>query len=95
MARLDLGRVEAWATVRVNGREVATLWCEPYACDIAAALMAGENELEVTVTSTRHNRLAYDAKQPPERRKTWTDAWSKASLPLVPYGLLGPVTLEL
>ena len=46
--------------------------------------------LEVTVTSTWHNRLAYDAKQPPERRKTWTDVWSKASLPLVPYGLLGP-----
>ena len=91
VARLDLGRVEAWATVRVNGREVATLWCEPYACDIAAALKEGENILEVTVTSTWHNRLAFDAKQPPERRKTWTDVWSKAALPLEPYGLLGPV----
>lgn len=93
--RLDLGRVEAWATVRVNGRTVATLWCEPYACDIDEALKDGENELEVTVTSTWRNRLIFDAGQPPERRRTWTDGWPNPAAPLVPSGLLGPVFLNL
>ena len=32
---LDLGKVRDWATVSVNGRKVADLWCEPYVCDIS------------------------------------------------------------
>ena len=90
---LDLGRCEAWAAVRVNGRAVATLWTPPYRCDIAAAVRSGRNELEIEVTSPWHNRLVYDAGLPEAQRKTWTICGPKSDAPLLESGLLGPVTL--
>ena len=91
---LDLGRVCNWATVRVNGREVAKLWCEPYRCEIAEFLTDGENEIAVDVTSTWYNRLVYDAGQPEAKRRTWTIAGPEKGAPLHESGLIGPVTLR-
>ena len=88
---LDLGRVERWARVKVNGREVASLWCEPYRADITSALRPGKNELEIEVASTWFNRLVYDAGRPEKERTTWTIAGPKAGSPLREYGLFGPV----
>ena len=57
--------------------------------------MCGQsNELKVKVTSTRHNRLAYDAGLPEAERKTWTLCRPSKDAPLQPSGLFGPVTLE-
>jgi len=91
---LDLGRVLNWATVRVNGREVAKLWCEPYRCDIGAYLAEGENEIGVDVTSTWYNRLVYDAGQPEDKRQTWTLHGPGKDAPLHDSGLIGPVALR-
>ena len=93
---LDLGRVESVATVSVNGRRLRTLWASPYRCEIPAEAVAdGENTLEVAVTSTWYNRLAWDSGRPAAERKTWTHAAPAADAAPRPSGLLGPVTLSL
>ena len=91
---LDLGEVDMIAEVSVNGQKLRTLWCKPFALDIADALKEGENTLQVKVISTWFNRLAFDAAQPEANRKTWTIEGPKADAPLKNYGLLGPVTLK-
>lgn len=90
---LDLGIVHAIAKVRVNGREVATLWKEPYTTDITAALRQGSNTLEVDVINSWHNRLVGDH-QPGTKSTTFTTHNNyNAGTPLQPSGLLGPVRL--
>ena len=91
---LDLGKVCHWATVKVNGKEAARLWCEPYMCDITEHLHAGENRVEVEVTSTIYNRLVLDAAKPENERKTWTIAGPEKDAPLHEAGLLGPIVLR-
>ena len=89
---LDLGRVESAATVYVNGKKVRALWSEPYRCEIDGSLLKdGANELKVEVTSTWHNRLAYDSGLPEAERKTWTIAAPGKNSRLQPSGLFGPV----
>ena len=99
---LDLGDVRDFARVFVNGHEVAALWAKPYRCDIAPFARKGENEIKVEATSTWFNRLAYDYRQPPDKRKTWT-VWEMHGKPppclrpdakLRDSGLLGPVSLR-
>lgn len=95
---LDLSHVASIAKVFVNGREVRTLWCEPYRCDISRFVVKGKNELRIEVTNTWRNRVIYDLGQPEKDRKTWIlyregynprpdDAFG-------PAGILGKVTLE-
>jgi len=90
---LNLGDVAAWATVTVNGRTAAKLWCPPYCCDIAPFVRKGKNELTIEVTSTWYNRLAYDAGLPEAERQTWTIGGPKAGAALMPSGLKGPLKL--
>ena len=91
---LDLGKVSMIAEVFVNDQKVRTLWCTPYAADITSYLKPGENKLQVKVTSTWFNRLAFDASLPEAERKTWTIEGPKADSKLKEYGLLGPVNLK-
>ena len=92
---LDLGQVESVAKVFVNGREVRTLWCMPYSCDITDYVRSGGNALKIEVTNTWRNRVIYDLSQPEDRRKTWILYRKNFSpppkSPMVPAGLLGPV----
>ena len=93
--RLDLGKVRDWATVYVNGRKVADLWCEPYACDISQFVEKGRSaSIRVEITSTWYNALAEDAKLPEKDRRTWTLFGPKADAKYHDAGLLGPVRLE-
>ena len=55
--RLDLGKVADSARVRVNARDVTTLWCEPFAADIGRFLTPGNNVLEIEVTNLAANRI--------------------------------------
>lgn len=90
---LDLGTVHAIAKVRLNGKEIATLWKEPYATDITAALRQGTNTLEIDVINSWHNRLVGDH-QPGATPTTFTTHNKyNANTPLQPAGLLGPVRL--
>ncbi|MEJ2050792.1 MAG: hypothetical protein P8Y60_13320 [Calditrichota bacterium] len=60
---LDLGRVAESARVRLNGKEVSTVWSIPFQCRVGDALQEGENTLEVEVTNLGANRIAYMDRQ--------------------------------
>ena len=90
---IDLGKVCHWATVKVNGKVAAKLWCKPYSCDITGFLKRGENRIEVAVTSTVYNQLVLDAAKPAAERTTWTIVGPRADAPPADAGLFGPVTL--
>ncbi|MDR1817939.1 MAG: hypothetical protein LBR07_07220, partial [Puniceicoccales bacterium] len=92
---LSLGTVRDIAVVSLNGRVLRTLWAPPYTLDLAPYVRAGTNELTIAVTGSWHNRLVFDAGQSAAARKTWTIAGPRATAPLRPSGLLGPVTLTL
>ena len=92
---INIGRVESLAKIRLNGKEVTTLWCYPYRANVSEYLVSGENKLEIEIVNQWWNQLIGD-EQPGAIRKTRVAArlfW-KATDPLVPSGLIGPVVLE-
>ena len=90
---LDLGTVHAIAKVRINGKEIATLWKEPYSTDITPALKRGTNTIEIEVINSWHNRLVGDRQTAASPTTFTTHNKFEASTPLQPSGLLGPVRL--
>ena len=64
--RLDLGHVKNFATVVLNGKEVAVLWKPPFALDVTKFIHPGTNRLEVKVTNLWVNRLIGDEQLPPD-----------------------------
>jgi len=90
---IDLGDVKNLAEVSVNGKSLGIVWHAPYRVNVTSALKQGSNELVVRVTNAWVNRLIGD-EQPGATRITFADVKPyKASSPLLPSGLLGPVTL--
>ncbi|MDR0353318.1 MAG: hypothetical protein LBI02_08220 [Opitutaceae bacterium] len=90
---LDLGEVRDIAGVRLNGRELGTVWTAPWRVDITGALRRGENVLEIEVVNEWRNRLIKDEALPEEKRLTRTNIPIDPKSPLLPSGLLGPVRL--
>ena len=91
---LDLGAVGEIAQVKVNGKDVGTVWHKPFRLNIGAASVKGQNRIEVTVANLWVNRLIGDA-QPGAVPSTWTAMPSYLpDAPLRPSGLIGPVTLQ-
>jgi hypothetical protein len=82
------------AEVYVNDKSCGVMWTPPYRVDITKALRPGKNELKIEVTNTWFNRLKGDLLLPEKERVTQTNApfWAKDK-PLLPAGLLGPVTI--
>jgi len=92
--KLDLGRVGDVAEVLVNGKPAGIVWKQPYAVDIGALAVAGDNTVEIRVANLWVNRLVGDA-QPGASKVTFTAAPAYTSdAPLRPAGLMGPVTLQ-
>ena len=89
------GPVAVMARVKLNGRDCGIVWTQPYRVDITAALQPGGNALEIEVANLWPNRLIGDSALPAEKRFTFT-TWSPytRNSPLLPSGLLGPVTLQ-
>ncbi|NLP09771.1 glycosyl hydrolase [bacterium] len=93
---LDLGQVREMAAVRLNGHELGAVWKKPYRIEISAVVQAIDNELEIQVANLWPNRLIGDAALPAEKQIAWsTYKPFAADTPLLPSGLLGPVTLWL
>ncbi len=99
---LDLGDVRESARVRLNGRDLATLWSIPFRVQLPAdALKSGRNTLELDVTNLAANRI----RDLDTRKVDWKimreinfvninyKPFDASSWPLTPSGLLGPVTL--
>lgn len=92
---LDLGKIANIAAITLNGIDCGIVWTEPYRIEITNALKKGTNNLIISVTNTWANRLIGDLRLPPEKRITHTTAPLRLEgQPLLPAGLLGPVTLQ-
>ena len=92
---LDLGDVREIAEVWWNGKPLGVLWKKPFEVALGAAARAGSNDLAIEVTNLWPNRLIGDQQLPPEKRLTSTNITKfTATSPLMPSGLLGPVTLR-
>ena len=61
---IDLGRVEVMAQVILNGKNLGIVWKPPYRLEVADALRAGKNALEIRVVNTWANRLIGDEQLP-------------------------------
>ena len=61
---LDLGKVADLARVTLNGKDLGVLWHPPFTVDLTPALKKGNNQLEIAVTNTWHNRLVGDEQHP-------------------------------
>ena len=61
---LDLGEVKNLAKVTVNGQDLGILWKKPFRVDIASAVKAGKNHLEIQITNQWPNRLIGDEHLP-------------------------------
>lgn len=93
---LDLGVVKNLAQVRLNGTDLGVVWTAPWRVEVTRALKAKGNELEIDLVNLWSNRLIGDQGLPPAKRFTKTNLpVFKKDSPLVPSGLLGPVTLQL
>jgi len=92
---LDLGSVRELAAVRLNGQDLGIVWSPPFRVDITAAAKARGNVLEVEVVNFWPNRIIGDHSLPPDKRFTKTNIRKLTKdTPLMPAGLLGPVTLQ-
>ncbi|MCC7473803.1 MAG: glycoside hydrolase family 2 [Pirellulales bacterium] len=101
--RLDLGEVHESARVKLNGQQLGTLIGPIYTVDIeASALQAEKNELEIEVTNLSANRIGdLDRKGVSWKRFHDINIVNKeyhpldaSGWPLLPSGLVGPVTLQ-
>ena len=91
---LDLGAVRELARVRLNGRDLGVVWTPPWRVEITHAAKPSGNALEVEVVNLWPNRLIGDAALPIEQRRTQTNVAFTGDQPLLPSGLLGPVTVQ-
>jgi len=93
---LNLGQVREIASVAVNGVPVQTMWRAPFVARIDPQLHAGDNALEIQVTNLWPNRIIGDLQPLATVHYAHTNvrAYTKDS-PLLPSGLLEPVTLQI
>ncbi|MHC4216107.1 MAG: glycosylhydrolase-like jelly roll fold domain-containing protein, partial [Planctomycetota bacterium] len=93
---LDLGKVCEVGEVSIDAHDLGIAWTYPFRVKVPAKLLTeGTHILEVKATNVWNNRLVGDQLLPKEQRITRTNLQGthKKDSPLVPSGLLGPVTL--
>jgi alpha-L-rhamnosidase/F5/8 type C domain len=91
---IDLGDVKNVAEVILNGKNVGTVWKQPFRLDIGNALKAGDNTLEIRVTNLWVNRLIGDAQPDVQQKITFTTMpFYRGKEPLLPSGLIGDVKI--
>jgi len=93
---ISLGDVSNLARVKLNGKDLGSVWCWPWRVAVPTGVWKeGENLLEIEVANLWANRLIGDASLPAEKRLTRTTVNPhKPGDPLRRSGLFGPVCLE-
>lgn len=93
---LDLGTVRELAEVSVNGKPCGIVWAPPFRVEITDAVKPGENAIEIRAVNFWYNRVFGDQSLPVVQRLTRTNIkkLSNPGTPLMPSGLLGPVTVQ-
>ena len=93
---ISLGNVSNLARVKLNGKDLGSVWCWPWRVAVPEGTWKdGENLLEIEVANLWANRLIGDASLPAEKRLTRTTVNPhKPNDPLRRSGLFGPVRLE-
>jgi hypothetical protein len=92
---LDLGLVREMAKVRLNGKDLGTLWARPFELDVTDAIQDGKNTLELEVTNHWANRIIGDSQLPESQRQTKTNIRKlNPKTPLLESGLIGTVQLK-
>jgi hypothetical protein len=82
------------ATIKINRIDCGTIWTKPYQANILKAIREGENQIEIEVTNTWHNRLIGDSNLPVEKRSTFTTAPFRLNgKPLECAGIIGTVEI--
>jgi hypothetical protein len=95
---LELGEIAWMARVRLNGKDLGTMWKPPFRMEITRAMFPGSNELSIDVTNTWKNRLIGDEALPLDERSTWLlfdQAHPAKDGQLDIAGLIGPVQLRI
>jgi len=76
-------------------KDLGIIWTAPWRVDVSDVAKPASNHLEITVVNLWPNRLIGDASLPPDQRVTRTNITKHGKdSPLLPSGLLGPVTLK-
>jgi hypothetical protein len=72
---LNLGKVKNIARVRLNGKELGTVWTAPWRVDISEAVKQQGNKLEIEVINLWPNRLIGDDRLPNDgiSNERWPD----------------------
>ncbi len=98
---LDLGDVRESARIRINGKPAGMVIAHPFRLDVTDFLIEGANTIEIEVTNLSANRIR-DLDQRNVGWKNFHDInlvdhqykkFDASAWPIVPSGLLGPVTL--
>jgi hypothetical protein len=92
---LSLTQLHEIATVKVNGKAAGTIWALPYRLQLPARLLQpGDNAIELEITNLWPNRIIGDLQPGVTHPVTRTNIRKyTATSPLLPSGLIGPVTL--
>jgi hypothetical protein len=61
---LDLGKVQVMARVKLNGKDLETLWKPPFRVDVTGVAKPGENKLEIKIVNLWPNRMIGDEQLP-------------------------------
>lgn len=99
---LSLGRVAESARVRLNGRDLGTLWCPPFEIPVGSALRKGRNVLEIEVTNVAANRVRDLDRRHVQWKRFYEinfvnreyQPFDASHWPVRTSGLVGPVTLR-
>jgi hypothetical protein len=83
---LSLGVVKNVARVRLNGKDLGTVWTAPWQIEISSAVKPGANVLEIEVANLWPNRLIGDATLPKEQRRTVTNVRTFDTQETASYG---------
>ncbi|MEN8191282.1 MAG: glycosyl hydrolase [Bacteroidota bacterium] len=95
---LDLGKVCESARVKLNDKEIGTLWSFPFNIQVGKYLKQGDNILEIEVTNLSANRIRdLDKRKIDWRKFFFVDVnykkFDASNWPIMDSGLIGPVKL--